>query len=53
MIAVQELDPELAFELGDPLRDRRLGRVQPVGGATEAAELDHPEKGFERPEVRH
>lgn len=53
MLAVQQLDTHLALELGDALRDRRLGGVEPLGGAAEAAELDDPEEGFDRAEVGH
>jgi hypothetical protein len=30
-----------------------LGGVQPLGRATEAAELHHPEKCLDRPEIQH
>jgi hypothetical protein len=45
MVAVQELDAEIALEPGDALRDCRLGRVQPLRRAAEAAGLHHPEEG--------
>ena len=44
---------DLAFELRDPLRDRRLGRVELLGGAAEAAERDHPHEGFHCLEIGH
>jgi hypothetical protein len=53
MVAVQQLDAHLALELGDALRDRRLGGVQPRRRAAEAAELHDPEEGFDRAKVRH
>lgn len=53
MVPVEQLDAHLALELGDALRDRRLGGVEPLGGAAEAAELDDPKERFDRAEVRH
>lgn len=53
MIAVEELHAHLALQLGDALGDRRLGRVEPLGGTAEAAELHNPEERLDRPEVQH
>ena len=53
MIAVQQLDAHLALELGDALGDRRLGGIEPLRRAAEAAELHHPEERFDRPEIQH
>jgi hypothetical protein len=53
MIPVQQLHPHLAFELGDPLRNRRLGGVETLAGPTETAERHHPQERLDRLEVHH
>ena len=37
--AVEELDPELVFELPDLMAERRLTQIQPLGGAAEVQRL--------------
>jgi len=44
VVAVQQLHAHLAFELRDPLRNGRLGGVEPLGRAAEAAERYHPQE---------
>ncbi len=39
--AVEQLDAELGFQLADLLGERRLGHVEPLGGATEVTLLGH------------
>lgn len=39
--AVQQRDAEFRFELADLCGERRLGHVEPLGGATEMALLGH------------
>jgi hypothetical protein len=46
-------DPNFAFELGDPLRDRGLGGVELLGGAAKAAERHHPHEGLNCLEISH
>jgi hypothetical protein len=38
---VEQLDAQLGLELADLRGERRLGHVQPLGGATEMALLGH------------
>lgn len=39
--AVEQLDAQLGLQLADLLGERRLGHVEPLGGATEVAFLGH------------
>ncbi len=49
--ALEEHFAEFGFELGDGLRDSRLGSVQPGGRAGEAALFGDGQEGFELEEV--
>jgi hypothetical protein len=53
MVAVQQLHAELALELGDALGDGRLGGVEALRRAAEAAELHNPEERLDRSEIQH
>ncbi len=48
LVAGKELAVELGFERLDPMRDGRLGDVQPLGGAVEGAAFHQVEKGFDQ-----
>src|SRR6185312_10143091 len=52
-IPLQQFDADLAFELGDPLRDRGLGGVEFLRGAPEAAERYHPHESLNCLEISH
>ena len=52
-VALQEFYAHLAFELGDPLRDRGLGGVELLRGAAEAAERHHPHESLNCLEISH
>lgn len=53
VIAVEQLDAELALELGDALGDRGLGGIEALRRAAEAAQLHHPEKCLDGTEIQH
>src|SRR5258708_37505049 len=46
--AREQLDPEMAFELGDRLRDRRLPYAKLPRRAREGSRFDHPNEGLHR-----
>ena len=52
-VALQQPDPDLVFELGDPLRDRRLSGVELLGRAAKAAKRHHPHEGLDCLEINH
>lgn len=51
--AKQQLRPQLLFQTGDLLTDRRLRQTQIARGGRQAAQLRHPHKGFHCVQLIH
>ena len=47
--AEQKTDADLAFKRMDPLCDRCWRQIEPTGGLSERALLDHGNEAFEKP----